>query len=119
MHPGHENRGMNATRNLGINNASGEFIAFVDADDVWRRNKLTDQVAILQSRSEVGMVCGTLFTGQAGPTAVTSSYNRAQAGCRYTAARSIARAVPSGKGISPLPFRYSNSCRPCARTGRI
>src|SRR6516165_6057064 len=42
-HPGHENRGMSATRNLGVACATAPYIAFLDADDVWTSDKLTEQ----------------------------------------------------------------------------
>jgi len=59
-HEGHQNLGMSATRNLGIRNAKGEYIAFLDADDVWLPEKLERKVAILNSHPEVAMVCGSV-----------------------------------------------------------
>ena len=61
-HPHHQNRGMSASRNLGILHAQGKYIGFLDADDVWLPNKLAHQVALLQSQPKVAMVCGnTLY----------------------------------------------------------
>lgn len=44
------------SRNRGISEASGEFIALLDCDDVWLPGKLEAQLAIMRARPEVGVV---------------------------------------------------------------
>ena len=61
-HSGHQNRGMSATRNLGIRNAKGEYIAFLDADDAWEPESVARYVQILNAQDAVGMTYGnTLY----------------------------------------------------------
>lgn len=59
-HPGRANRGMSASRNLGMEAARGELIAFIDADDRWRSSKLRDQVAILDRFPQVDACFGAV-----------------------------------------------------------
>ena len=57
-HDGHCNRGVCASRNLGISKATGRYIAILDSDDVWQADKLLQQTAILEAQPEAGMVFG-------------------------------------------------------------
>ena len=57
-HSHHENLGMSASRNLGLEHARGDFIAFIDADDVWLPEKLEEQLGILDSHPEAAIVYG-------------------------------------------------------------
>jgi len=57
-HHDHENRGMSASRNLGLNNARGEYILFLDADDVLFIDTLEKQFNLMESIDGLAMACG-------------------------------------------------------------
>lgn len=50
------NRGAAAATNAGVRLASGDYIAFLESDDVWRPVMLEDKMAVFESRPEIGAV---------------------------------------------------------------
>lgn len=50
----YDNAGVCAARNRGIGHASGDFISFLDHDDLWTADKLEDQLLALQARPDAG-----------------------------------------------------------------
>jgi glycosyltransferase involved in cell wall biosynthesis len=57
-HPHGQNRGASASRNLGIEHAAGEYLAFLDADDVYLPHKLAEQVRILDEVQHAQVLYG-------------------------------------------------------------
>jgi glycosyltransferase involved in cell wall biosynthesis len=53
-----ENQGLSAARNKGVSISKGEFLSFLDADDLWTREKLALQMKALSSGYKLDMVFG-------------------------------------------------------------
>ncbi|MCF6158759.1 MAG: glycosyltransferase [wastewater metagenome] len=108
-HNAHQNRGVCASRNLGIRNAKGEFIAILDADDVWLPHKLERQVSILHSQYEAGMVYGAAqywrsWTGD--PEDIQQDFipeSGVQPNTLIKPPALLTRLYPLGSGSAPCP----------------
>ncbi|MFO7665038.1 MAG: glycosyltransferase [Desulfobacterales bacterium] len=53
-----KNKGVSSARNKGINSSSGNYIAFLDSDDLWLPKKLSTQVAFFENNSDA-LICQT------------------------------------------------------------
>ncbi len=64
------NQGLSAARNTGITHSQSEYIAFLDADDLWHPSKLERQVQWLEAHPTVGLIYNwtTLIDSSGKPT---------------------------------------------------
>jgi glycosyltransferase involved in cell wall biosynthesis len=59
-HSVRRSRGPGAARNLGVARATGEYLGFLDADDVWAPSKLFRQVAVMRAQPPSDLVFGAV-----------------------------------------------------------
>ena len=93
------NRGLAGARNTGIREARGLYIALLDADDLWHREKLARHVALLDARPSVGLsYSASRLIGDAGDDLGMSQWpQRASADAHDVLCRN-----PIGNGSSPV-----------------
>lgn len=53
-----ENAGQTVAKNRGLREATGEFVGFCDADDLWRPEKVARQLPLFDDEGRVGVVYG-------------------------------------------------------------
>ena len=51
-----QNQGVGAARNAGVVAAHGEFVGFLDQDDIWRPHKLIRQIEEIEKNPDIGLV---------------------------------------------------------------
>lgn len=57
-HPRHVNRGSSAARNVAVAHAVGDYVAVLDADDIWLPGALENRLKVIRQRPDIGMVYG-------------------------------------------------------------
>jgi glycosyltransferase involved in cell wall biosynthesis len=72
------NQGVAGARNVGLMASAGEYIAFLDDDDLRLPGSLDLQIAALQAYPEAGLACGTILVGDQDCELTDTSYGAQQ-----------------------------------------
>jgi len=61
-----KNRGVGVARNIGLSASKGKYVAFLDHDDWWERQKIEKQVSLLQESKAGWVYCGIVVHDKKG-----------------------------------------------------
>ena len=68
------NQGVSKTRNTALQNARGQYVAFLDSDDLWKPDKLEKQLAFMKEQGASFCYCACRVIGQDGQSAGKTRY---------------------------------------------
>lgn len=116
-----ENRGLAGARNTGIRNASGDFVALLDADDAWLPNYLSEMLLPFQVHGTTGATyCGWQYFDSTGKLLPRTNINIVPPEKVYEAMVLMDFLVPSGVlvrracfddlGLFDESFRTAQGC---------
>jgi glycosyltransferase involved in cell wall biosynthesis len=76
-HSDGEHRGISATRNLGLSESAGEYVAFLDSDDVWNEWTLATLVGLITADDQAAVAYGSTlwWVSWDGTTALGSDFS--------------------------------------------
>lgn len=69
-----ENQGVSVARNYGVSKAQGQYIAFLDADDIWMPHHLQDLKHLIDEYPYCGLYCKAYEKDYFGITTIKGSY---------------------------------------------
>ncbi len=110
-HPGHLNQGTCTSRNLGLRHSKGEYVGFLDSDDVWLPKKLEEQTRLMEMHPEVGLLYGHSeywydWTGEPGDSCKNHIPPLAPPGTVYHPPSLLKLCFPLGDFTPPCPSAF-------------
>jgi glycosyltransferase involved in cell wall biosynthesis len=102
-HENHINKGLSASRNLGISKFTGHFVTFLDGDDVWKPNYLFNQLKVIEE-NKVPVVCEATeywYNWDNTQKENVKVYVGAEQNKQYEPPQLLLKLYPIGQGASP------------------